>query len=354
MILRRPYAFLIKHFKLIHLIITGLFAYVVYRNREVYKFLKSVIADSANKYNALEYINYKIYIFLIIALILCGIVYWLLKYKDKPRKIYIFAIGAYLIIAVFMMAVYGYIHDFSSSAIDQKTIRLYKDILSISLWIQYYIVIFMLIRGLGFDIKRFDFRKDAQELNLGAEDAEEVEVNINIDTTNIVRGVRKQKRELGYFFQEFKVYIIVILLFIFGIGGYKLYAYFSEKYKVYNENQVVGNVYNVVVKDSYYKIDNDNNYVIINFDVLKYGKKDRFNLGNMVLMVGKNSYAVDKNICYQFKKIGNCYKKQYINNEFENYIIVYPVDSLNIQEAYLIYSESYEETYKIKLIMKEY
>lgn len=354
MILRRPYAFLIKHFRLIHLIITGLFAYVVYKYREIYKFLKEVIADSANKYNALEYINYKIYIFIIIALILCGVVYWLLRFKDKPRKIYIFTMISYIIIAIFMFAVYGYMNGFSNMAIDQKTIRLYKDILSITLWIQYYIVIFMLIRGLGFDIKRFDFRRDAQELNLGASDAEEVEVNINIDTTNLVRGVRKQKRELGYFFQEFKVYIIVILLLVFGIGGYKLYEYYSLKYKVYNENQVVGNLYNIVVKDSYYKIDDDNNYVIINFDVLKYGKKDRLNLGNMILMIGDNSYNVDKNICYQFKKIGNCYKKQYITNNYENYIILYPVDNLNIQDAYLLYKESYEETYKIKLIMKEY
>ena len=354
MILRRPYAFLIKHFRLIHLIITGLFAYVAYRNRAVYKFLKEVIVDSANKYNANEFINYNIYIFIVIALILCGIVYWLLKFKDKPRKIYIFAIVGYAIIGVFMMAVYGYMHEFANSAIDQKTIRLYKDLLNISLWLQYYIVIFMLIRGLGFDIKRFDFRRDVQELNLGAEDAEEVEVNINVDTTNIVRGVRKQRRELGYFFQEFKVYIITILLFAIGIGGYKLYQYYSVKYKVYNENDTIGNIYNIVVKDSYYMIDEDNNYVIINFDALKFGKKERLNLANMTLIVGDNSYVVDKNICYQFKKVGNCYKKQYLNDEFTNYIVVYPVDNLNIQEAYLLYKESYEESYKVKLIMKEY
>ena len=354
MILRRPYAFLIKHFRLIHLIITVLFAYVVYKNREVYKFLKEVIISSANKYNALEYINYNIYIFLIIALILCGIVYWLLKFKDKPRKIYIFAIVGYIIIGIFMLTVYGYMNEFSNMAIDQKTIRLYKDLLSITLWFQYYIVVFMLIRGLGFDIKRFDFRRDAQELNLGAEDAEEVEVNINIDTTNIVRGVRKQKREFGYFFQEFKVYILVILFLVVGIFGYKLYQYYSVKYKVYSENETIGNIYSVVIKDSYYKIDNDNNYVIINFDISKYGKKDRFNLGNMVLMVGNNSYYVNKNICYQFKKVGNCYKKQYITADVDNYIIVYPVDNLNVQDVYLIYNETYENAYKVKLIMKEY
>ena len=50
----------------------------------------------------------------------------------------------------------------------------------------------MIIRGLGFDIKKFNFNKDVQELNLSQEDMEEVEVNVGIDTTNILRGVRKQ------------------------------------------------------------------------------------------------------------------------------------------------------------------
>lgn len=354
MILRRPYAFLIKHFRLIHLIITGLFTYVMIKNREVYKFLKRVILDSANKYDAEMFINYKIYIFMIISIILCVVVYWLLKYKDKPRKIYIFTIVGYVIVGIFMMAVYAYMGGFNNNSIDQKTIRLYRDLMTITLFYQYYILIFMGIRGLGFDIKRFDFRRDVQELNANSEDGEEIEVNANLDTTNIVRGIRKQKRELGYFFQEYKVYIITIIIFIVGISGYKLYNYLIEKYKVYNENDLIGNMYGITVKDSYYKIDNSNNYVIINFNVYKYGTKDRLNPSNMVLYIGKNSYIPDKNICYKFNKLGNCYKKQYITNDTDNYILSYTVDNLNIQDAYLVYNESYDKSYKVKLIMKEY
>lgn len=354
MILRKPYGFLIKHFKLIHLIITGLFVYIVLKNREVYSFLKNVIINSANKYDAEMYMNYSIYFFMFIALLLCGIVYWLLKYKDKPRRIYIFTIVGYIIVGIFMMAVYAYMGGFNNNSIDQKTIRLYRDLMTISLFFQYYIIIFMGIRGLGFDIKRFDFRRDVQELNANAADGEEIEVNANIDTTNIMRSIRKQNREFGYFFQEYKVYIITILVILIGVGGYKLYNYLSDKYKVYNENELIGNIYGVTIKDSYYKIDNENNYVIVNFDIYKYGIKDRFNPGNMLLMVGKNSYNPDKNICYRFNKLGNCYKKQYITNNVSNYILSYQVEDLNIQDAYLIYSESYDKTYKVKLVMKEY
>ena len=354
MILRKPYGFLIKHFKLIHLIITGLFGYIVFENRDIYKFIKSVIADTANKYNAETYINYSLYIYLFIALLLCGIVYWLLKYKDKPRRIYMVTIFGYCAIAIFLFSTFAYMGSFNNSSIDQKTIRLYKDIMTITLFFQYYIIIFMGIRGLGFDIKKFDFRRDVQELNATSEDGEEIEVNANIDTTNIMRVLRKKRRELGYFFIEYKFYIITILVVIIGITGYKTYNYFSEKYKVYNQNELIGMEYGITIKDSYYNIDNGKNYVIINFDIYKYGTKKRFDTGNLVLLIGDNSYTPNKNICYKFNKLGSCYKKQYITNDTSSYILSYEVDNLNIQDAYLVFNETYDNSYKVKLVMKGY
>lgn len=353
MVLRKPYAFLIKHFRLIHLIITLMFTLLVIKNREVYKYLKLVINDSVNKYDALSYINYNIYINILIALVLCFIVYYLLKYKDKPRRIYIFTIAGYIIVGIFMFILYGYMRGFSNNIVDQKTIRLYRDLLSMTLFFQYYTIIVMLIRGLGFDIKKFNFNRDVQELNLNSSDAEEVEINTQIDTTNIMRGIRKQRREFGYFFQEYKAYIIVILIIVLAIAGYNIYNYLSVKYKVYNENELIGVVNNVIVKDSYYSIDGENNYVIINFDIFKAGKMERLNTGNMVLLVGNQKYTPDKNICYKYSKLGNCYKKQYISNNRDNYILTYKVDNLNIQNVYLIYSESYDNSYKVKLILKE-
>ena len=57
------------------------------------------------------------------------------------------------------MVVFSYMSGFSMNIINQKTIRLYRDILFICDLFQYYIIIVMLIRGLGFDIKKFDFTK---------------------------------------------------------------------------------------------------------------------------------------------------------------------------------------------------
>ena len=355
MVLRKPYAFLIKHFRLIHLILTGLLTYVVLQFGKIYGFLNKVIENAANRYDALSYINNGLIIYIILIIVICGLIYWLLKYKDKPRRIYIFTIAGYIIVTVFMMILFNYMNGMTMGIDSEKTIRLYRDILLIILFFQYYIIIVMGIRGLGFDIKKFNFGRDVQELNLNETDGEEVEVNLNIDTTNVIRGIRKQKREFGYFFKEFKWYIIIILVVVVTILVRKGYNYYVDKMKVYNENDTIGGYKVIIIKDSYYMIDDDNkNYVIINFDIYNNGARDKLNTGNISLQMGNDKYTPDKNICYKFSKLGNCYKMQYITSKLDNYILVYKVDKLNIKNAYVLYNESYDNDYKVKLIMKEY
>lgn len=354
MVLRKPYAFLIKHFRLIHLILTGLLTFLVIQFGRIHTFLNKVIDNAANRYDALSYINNGLVIYIILIIILCFVIYWLLKYKDKPRRLYIFTIIGYVIITVFMMILFNYMNSLTMGVDSEKTVRLYRDILLITLFFQYYIIIVMGIRGLGFDIKKFDFGKDVQELNLNETDSEEVEVNLNVDTTNVIRGVRRQKREFGYFFKEFKWYIIIIMVIIISFLIYRGYNYFVDKYKVYNENDIIGNYNKIIIKDSYYMVDGNDTYVVINFDIYNNGVRNKLNMGNMLLSVGKDKYSADKNICHRFKKLGNCYKSQDITDKLKNYILVYKVDNLNIQKAYILYSESYDNNYRVKLVMKEY
>ena len=353
MILRRPYAFLIRHFRLIHLMITALLIYLAIKSRSVYLYLNTVLNETVLRYEALEYINYGIYIYILLAIILCYVIYALLKFKDKPRKLYLILIVGYILIAVFMLSVFSYMHDFGSAVPDGKTLRLYRDIFSISLLFQYFFIILMLMRGLGFDIKKFNFAKDAHELNASAEDSEEIEISTKIDMTNVARSINKQQREFGYFFQEFKAYIIVTLVLILAVSGYIIYSNYSKKNKVYNSGQVIGNIFNIVVTDSYYNTDGNDNYVIVSFDIAKYGKNALFNAGNMALVIGKEKYVPDKNICYRFSYLGDCYKKQYITSIYNSYIVTYKVDNLNINNAYAVYTDSYDRIYKVKLIMKE-
>ena len=354
MVFRKPYAFLIKYFKLIHLIITGILVYVVSQSNKIYSFIVNCIDDPVNKYNAMEYINYNIYIYLFIGLVLFGVIFWLFRYKDKPRNIYVVSMVGYLSIGIYLFILYNYFSTIPSGIIDQKVIRGYRDILLIILGFQYLIIIIMFVRGLGFDVKKFNFAKDIHELNITNEDGEEVEVDVNIDTNAIMRVVRKQGREFGYFLKEYRTFVIGILAIIIFSVVYFSYDYFSDKLKVYSQNVAVGYINNIVVRNSYYDINDEQSYIIVNFDISKYGREDKFDINNLTLKVDKEEYIPNKNICFKFKKLGNCYKKQFINGDVKSYIIVYEVDSINVEKSYLIYKESYENSFKVKLNLENY
>ena len=354
MVFRKPYAFLIKYFRLIHLIITGVLVYIVSQGNKIYSFITSCIDDPVNRYNALDYINYNVYIFIAIGLVLFAIIFWLFRYKDKPRNVYIISIFGYLAIGVYLFVLYSYFSGLPNEIIDQKVIRAYRDILLIILGFQYIIIVIMFIRGLGFDVKKFNFTKDIHELNITNEDGEEVEVDVNVDTNAIMRGIRKQKREFGYFLQEYRMFIFGILAIIIVTVVYFSYNYFSNKLKVYSQNEVFGYTNSVVIRNSYYNIDDGKNYIIVSFDISKYGTQEKFNVNNLILNIDKDEYLPNKNICNSFRGLGNCYKKQFITQDVGSYIVVYEVDSINVEKSYLIYKESYENSFKVKLSLENY
>lgn len=354
MVFRKPYAFLIKHFRLIHLIITGLLVYIVSNIQKIYSFILSCISDQVNRYNALDYINYNIYIYLGIGIVLFIIIYWLFKYKDKPRNVYIISILGYITLGIYLFLLYSYLVELPNNIIDAKSIRAFRDITLMSLIFQYIIIIIMFIRGLGFDVKKFNFTKDIHELNITNEDGDEVEVAVNVNTDAIMRGVRKQKREFGYFFQEYKLFILVILTIIIVSIGYFGYNYVQKKNKVYNQNEFVGYNNYISVKKGYYDIGKGKYYIIVSFDIYKYGVEEKFNISNLKLMIDNKEYIPNKNICYNYDDIGTCYKKQYINEDVKNYIVTYEIDSLNIEKSYLVYKETYENSFKIKLNLENY
>lgn len=352
MVLRRPYAFLIKHFRLIHLVILAILVYLGLKCRSIYSYLNSVIITSTNRYDAPQYISYWMILLIFLSIALMAIIYLLLKYKDKPRKMYIASIVVYAVLGVFLFLLFAYIGEFTRNLVDTKTIRFYRDILLIIMLFQAVIILLMAVRAFGFDIKKFDFNRDAQELNATSSDSEEVEINTKIDTTNIVRSFNKGQREFGYYLKEFKGYVIVILMVLLIIIGYKTYNFFTTTFKSYGEGDVIGENKIIKIVDSYYDSSTNKNYVIISFNIYKFGKPDRFTVENMVLHIGRDKYTPNKNICSKYSKLGVCYKKQLITNNEVNYILTYEVDNLNVKKAYIMYTDSYDENYKVKLNLK--
>ena len=349
MIVRKPFAFLIKHFKAIHLFLFGLLVYVCYKYNGIVSFLRNYISTGNGRYDAVNYINYTPIYVILGAILVMIIIYYLMKYKDKPKKLYLFSIIGYIAVIILFIFLFNYLRTFSSSIIEQKTLRLYRDISLMGLIFQYIIIVIMLIRGLGFDIKKFNFSKDIQELNIDLTDNEEVELVMGFDTNKTKFKIRRFFREFRYFIREnilftgLSLIVIVIILWI-------IVANYTSKNKVYKENEYFGVDFNMLVNDSYLtkedssskKLSVGNSSLLVVKFKISSNHSDVLNPDNFILSIYGKTYSPNNKYCSSLKDIGKCYNKIKLTKQEKEYIFVYLVDDnvLN-KKIYLKYDYGY-------------
>ena len=69
---------------------------------------------------------------------------------------------------------------------------------------QYFTFIVLIIRILGLDLNKFDFKSDAEFLELSEDDRDEMEINIDIDKASFKRFFARLKRNTTYYYIEHK------------------------------------------------------------------------------------------------------------------------------------------------------
>ena len=122
MILRKPYAFLIKHFKLIHFIMALCMGVLLYQTTILQNFFNE-FANSTQVIVDTDIANVLlggyIYIFPVLVIIMSLIVLVLMSLKDKPKLYYLLNIVVYIALIVL------YIYASSTIGTMQKTFLLF-------------------------------------------------------------------------------------------------------------------------------------------------------------------------------------------------------------------------------------
>ncbi len=348
MVFRKPYGFLIKHFRIIHLILTVLSISLAIKVNGILRYYNQFINGSASKLEAMSYVtNYHI-IVIILSIVICLIIYALMRYKRKPRVLYLLLIILYFVTAIMIQVSYGGLHTIYISVLETKTMRLYRDLLQILVWVQYLSIAAVLIRGLGFDIKKFNFVKDLEELGLEVKDEEEVELTLG-GTEVTQRKIHRGFRELKYYYLENRTFIHIILLVLVVIGGSTLFLDKEVIHKVYEEGEVFStNNFTFQVLDSYitnrdYKDaiigDLEHSFVVVRVKLGSNQGSREFNTANFILKTEKNSYASEIRYASRFVDLGNVYQGQAI--EWKNtYLFLYSVANEELsQKMKIVYAE---------------
>lgn len=353
MIIRKPYAFLIKNFKKIHIFLLVLCCYIYYKNMQtrsfVTEFLQLGTYDSYNE-PITNHVNFFVVLCLLLVIGLSIGLVVLLRHKKKPWKLYVVPVVAYVfMLGVFIGAVafFGTYEDGSGTT----GIRAVSDLLFMSAIPQYVVMVILLMRIFGVDLNKFDFKSDEEYLDLDSEDREEIEINIDIDKESFKRTFKRLSRNLGYFYQEHKFILNVLFTGMFvALLSYSYYFVFVV-HKSYREGDVIQTSgYTVTLNDSYYTdknyngtvISKDSSFVIIDLTIKNnVGRRD-MNFNRFHIMNGTHNYSTTfKTYELDFQDLGKTYDAKTIEHgETFELIMVFKVDkSLNKNKFVLYYQE---------------
>ncbi len=338
MILKKPYAFLIKYFKLIHFIMLLLISFCAFRSILIIRFFNEYINNNyqLDKTYGLssQYTPFLLYLSLIIIIAFTIVLIILLRHKKKPITLYIATLLYYFLFFCFLFYLSDVLDSFNFSLISSRLSRNIRDISIIFSIPQLFFIVYIFIRAVGFDFKKFDFGRDIEEAT--REDSEEFELYINLDGNKAKTIFNRFKREMVYYFKENAFMLSVlgvivfagILIFIYS----NIYRREDLKYKV-NTEFVLDNL-NMKVSHAEvtnYKADGttfENDYYVVTNLSLKNDTSDpiKVDYNLFKLKVGNKLILPDFNINKHYLDNCSTYIPETVASKTErNVCLIYPI-----------------------------
>lgn len=343
MVLRRPYAFLIKYFKLIHLVLFGFLVYITISASRVLGFFRDYINSNGNmEVISSNYFSPFIVISFMFVIFISVFIFMLMRYKNKPKLLYILVVIMSLVSGFVFTYLQGNVKELETGIMSARDIRLLRDISRFNYWGLFVMCLPVLIRGLGFDIKKFNFSSDLIDLKLDKADNEEIEINTEISSDGIKRIGSKFAREMRYYYLENKFLlniifgiIIVILVMRFPFNKFVINRTLNEGDTLSTQN------FNMIIEDSYissrHATSKNNSYIILKASIKGKSKDYSLRMDEFVLRGKKNEYIPSLKYYYYFSDIGSGYYKEDLNmNDYTSYILIYNIDNSDKANKYII------------------
>ncbi len=361
MILKKPYAFLIKHFRAVHLFLLIPMFYLIIKTKSIVSFFAEYIAnDYTFKFDNVlsslsgNYINLFMYLAVIVILVVLMFLLIVLQKKEKPTKYYSISIIYYVGIFILLTTCFGIFEQIENDTLNMTFARIIRDLAFIIHYSQYIFVVFNIIRGVGFNLKKFNFKSDLIDLEIESEDSEEFEFLVGSDPYKAKRTARRLLRELKYYYLENKFIFTIVLVVLLVIVGTIIYRG-RDITKIYGENDSIAfGFINLKIKDSFISdlshkgnvIKDGKAYVILQIDVSnRYAEEKEFNYGNLNLIVNGKQVSSAIHLGNYFIDYGNPYNGSKIKSNSENaYVLVYEIKAKDIASNYsLVAFSGYNE-----------
>ena len=346
MILKKPYAFLIKHFKLIHLILFTIILFTTYRFSIISDFFSTYVKNNNTVGVTIpeSYIPNILFIAYLLIIIFSSLMWLLMLKKEKPNKFYLFTSIYYFILLLSTMYAYNTINSLADVTLNIRASRALRDIYQILLFPNIYFIIVSLIRGIGFDVKKFNFKADLEELEIKSEDNEEFEFVLGKDSYKWKRKIRRYFRELKYYFLENKFFLTIIIIAIISIifiillinntFNKKTY-YIGETMKTDSITYKLKNAYITSYDLTGKKLKEDKKYLVLDFLLSSSSSKAVIRTEDFYLLKNNNIYNFKSSLVESFSDLGTTYQGDLLTSTTKNYIFIFEIEN-NLKGKYTL------------------
>ena len=344
MILRKPYAFFIRHFKLIHLLMAVFSFYLIYRIKQLVDFFNEYSSEVINVIgqDLITPLMPGLFQFVPILIILLSVIVLIVMIvKQKPYIFYILLIILNIYTFVIVQLSKSTLNTLSLSLIDSRTLLLVRDLVTISFIFQLICLIIVFIRGVGFDLKKFDFENELKTLEIDDKDNEEVEVELKFDGNKKLRKLRKFIRFTKYFYKENRLVINCVSSAFVLVSLTAIIIMVSNGDKIIKQNEYFyGNNFTLVLTDSYLvntdykgKKLTDDYYLLLRMKIKNNTKKTiGLDLATTKILIGNYVYTPIIENRESFFDFGDIYEGENISNETEEKVLLYKIPKQLIKE----------------------
>ena len=342
MIIKNPYNFIAKHYRLINIIILIPMIYLMLKFRDISGFFKDFVRDG---YRTVETNFADTYVttltFVALAFMVAYNTFFYITFVTKKKNGLFYAIGAIVYIILILLALLFHGTMMGITKVDATFANFVRDMGNLSVFPQYALILITVVKVLGFNIKTLRFEKKAAlEID---EDEEEIEIQIGSDTNSAKRSLVHFIREIKYYVLENKfVFSVIGVVIAFGalIG---LFIHIKNN-KTFTFNQeVTVDSFNIALKESYItNIDYRGNVIAKDtyFLVVKlglYNTRGDTTIDNSVFRItfGDTTLYPTYDRSPRFVDIGKPYVGQVIKyQEQDDYVFVYELTPKQVKGTY--------------------
>ena len=346
MIIRNPYGFVARHFKLINLILIIPMIYLAFKLGDVSSFFSDYISSG---YSTPEtsfadlYINAIMYIITMVLLLSNIFLSFIFASKKKNNTIYLINSLYYVIIIILMFFFHSTMSGIEKGSIDATFANFIRDCALIAHWPMYILIIVNISKAVGFNYRtlRFDNNSD---LKISEEDEEDIEIKVGSDDNSAKKTVVHLVRELKYYVLENKfVFMCIGAVFIIFLG-YNLYKEFQIINKSVYINQAFSlDDFNLALKESYITdvdqrgvtITEGKYYLAVKMGIENLGEDTKISNSSFRIYIDNEVIYPSYDKSSRFADIGEAYQGETIRTkEAHDYVFVYELEKSQVRGNY--------------------